>query len=46
MTHGKCFQRKGDKRWTIAYFDHEGSRREKSSGTADKRLAERIAAAQ
>jgi integrase len=38
------FKRKGDKRWTIAYFDHQGSRREKSSGTADKRLAERLAA--
>src|SRR5262249_35066580 len=38
------FKRKGDERWTIAWFDHEGSRREKASGTTDKRLAERIAA--
>ena len=38
------FKRKGEKRWTIAYFDHEGDRRERSSGTTDKRLAERIAA--
>jgi len=37
------FKRKGEKRWTIAYFDHEGRRREKASGTTDKRLAERIA---
>jgi integrase len=37
------FRRKGDKRWTIAYFDHEGKRCEKASGTTDKRLAERIA---
>jgi integrase len=38
------FKRKGEKRWTIAYFDHEGNRRERASGTTDKRLAERIAA--
>jgi integrase len=38
------FRRKGEKRWTIAYFDHEGRRRERASGTTDKRLAERIAA--
>jgi len=38
------FRRKGEKRWTISYFDHEGNRREKASGTTDKRLAERIAA--
>jgi integrase len=38
------FKRKGEKRWTIAYFDHEGRRRERASGTTDKRLAERIAA--
>jgi integrase/recombinase XerC len=38
------FKRKGDKRWTIAYFDHEGNRHEQTSGTTDKRLAERIAA--
>ena len=37
------FKRKGEKRWTIAYFDDQGRRREKSSGTTDKRLAERIA---
>lgn len=37
------FKRKGDKRWTIAYFDHEGNRQERASGTSDKRLAERIA---
>jgi integrase len=38
------FKRKGEKRWTIAYFDHKGDRRERASGTTDKRLAERIAA--
>jgi len=38
------FKRKGEKRWTISYFDHEGRRRERASGTTDKRLAERIAA--
>lgn len=37
------FKRKGETRWTIAWFDHEGNRREKASGTTDKRLAERIA---
>src|SRR4051812_32744972 len=37
------FKRKGDDRWTISWFDHEGHRREKASGTSDKRLAERIA---
>ena len=39
------FRRKGEKRWTIAYFDHKGDRREKASGTTDKRLAERLASA-
>jgi len=39
-----AFKRKGDKRWSVAYFDHEGNRQEKASGTSDKRLAERIAA--
>ncbi len=38
------FKRKGGSTWIIAWFDHEGKRREKSSGTSDKRLAERIAA--
>lgn len=38
------FKRKGDKGWSIAWFDHEGKRREKASGTSDKRLAERVAA--
>ncbi len=38
------FKRKGDKGWTIAWFDHEGNRQEKASGTTDKKLAERIAA--
>ena len=37
------FKRKGGKRWTIAWFDHEGNRQERASGTTDKRLAERIA---
>lgn len=37
------FKRKGENRWTIAWFDHEGNRREKASGTTDKRLAERVA---
>ena len=37
------FKREGAKRWTIAWFDHEGNRQEKASGTTDKRLAERIA---
>ncbi len=39
------FKRKGEQRWTISWFDHEGNRREKASGTTDKRLAERIAGA-
>ncbi len=39
------FKRKGGKRWMIAWFDHEGKRRGRASGTTDKRLAERIAAA-
>ncbi len=38
------FKRKGDKGWTIAYFGNDGRRRERASGTTDKRLAERIAA--
>ena len=37
------FKRRGRSRWTIKYFDHQGRRREKASGTTDKRAAERIA---
>ena len=37
------FKRKGDKGWSIAWFDHEGKRRETAVGTTDKRLAERVA---
>ncbi len=39
------FKRKGGANWTIAWYDHEGNRQEKSSGTSDKRLADRLAAA-
>ncbi len=39
------FKRKGGKRWIVSWFDHKGDRQEQSSGTTDKRLAERIAAA-
>jgi len=37
------FKREGGKYWTASWFDHEGKRRERSTGTTDKRLAERIA---
>jgi integrase len=37
------FKRNGKGNWIIAWFDHQGTRCEKSSGTTDKRLAERIA---
>mgnify|MGYP003386360701 CR=1 FL=1 len=36
------FKRKGEKRWTIAWNDHDGLRQERASGTTEKRLAERI----
>lgn len=38
------FRRKGQKNWRIGWKDHRGLRHEKSSGTTDKRLAERLAA--
>jgi site-specific recombinase XerC len=38
------YKRKGDRNFTIAWNDHNGDRRERSAGTSDKRLAERIAA--
>ena len=38
------FKRKGTGPYIIQWFDHEGRRREKSSRTTDKRVAERIAA--
>jgi integrase/recombinase XerD len=37
------FKRKGDERWTMSWFDHEGRRREQASGTTDKKLAQRLA---
>lgn len=37
------YKKRGRARWTIAYIDHDGTRREKSSGTVDHRVAERIA---
>ena len=37
------FKKKGRSSYTILWFDHTGKRREKSSKTADKRAAERIA---
>ncbi len=37
------FKRKGQRNYRIAWNDHRGVRREKSSGTTDKRLAERLA---
>ncbi len=38
------YKRKGRGPWVIAWFDHTGRRREKSSRTTDYRTAERIAA--
>jgi integrase/recombinase XerC len=38
------FKRKGDRRWRIAWYTHEGRRRERSSHTTDYRMAERLAA--
>ena len=38
------YKRNGRGAYVIAYFDHTGMRREKSSRTTDKRAAERIAA--
>ncbi len=37
------FKRRGRKGWQAAWFDHEGVRQERATGTTDKRLAERIA---
>lgn len=38
------YKRSGRDCWLIAYTDHNGKRREKSSRTTDKKAAERIAA--
>lgn len=38
------FKRNGKGSWRIQWYDHIGKRREKSSRTTDKRVAERIAA--
>ena len=37
------FKRKGSRNWYASWFDHEGGRPERSTGTTDKRLAERLA---
>lgn len=38
------YKRGGKGSWIISYFDHTGTRRQKSSGTTDRRAAQRIAA--
>jgi len=36
------FKRKGGKRWNIAWFDHEGNRRERASGTFRNPLTDSV----
>jgi integrase len=38
------YKKHGRARWTIAYVDHNGMRREKTSGTSERRVAEQVAA--
>ena len=38
------FKKTGSGPWIIKFFDHQGRRRERSSRTTDKRVAERLAA--
>jgi len=41
---GTLFKRKQGGAWHMQWWDHDGKRREKSTGTTDKRTAERILA--